>query len=72
MTNAIQVGTVVRFTHPTSNGGTVTFSARVVKMQGDHAWVEMPQRVRTMPFPPIGGKRYGLYPVSSLVVKAKA
>jgi len=68
MAKTLTVGTKVLFTHPTSNGGTVRFSARVVKLQGDSVWVEMPERVRAMPFPPIGGKRYGLYKLSDLVV----
>jgi hypothetical protein len=65
----LALGTRVRFSHPTSNGGTVTFTARVVKQAGNgRVWVEMPARVRRMPFPPLGGKRYGLYNVADLVV----
>jgi len=46
-------------THPTSNGGTVKFTARIVKREADGSvWVEIPKRARTMPFPPYGGKRY--------------
>lgn len=64
---AVTVGTKVRFTHPTSNGGTVRFTAKVVRLDGEYAWVEMPARVRSMPFPPLGGKRYGKYRTSQLV-----
>jgi hypothetical protein len=62
------VGARVRFTHPTSAGGTVRFSARVVRIDGDYAWVEMPERIRRIPFPPIGGKRYGKYRITDLVL----
>lgn len=67
MAKTIAVGTKVRFSHPTSNGGLVRFSAKVVKIENDYAWVEMPERVRRMPFPPLGGKRYGKYLISALV-----
>ncbi len=68
----IEIGTRCVFSHPTSNGGQVTFSAKVVKVDGDSAWVEMPDRVRRMPFAPLGGKRYGKYPMSALVIKETA
>lgn len=65
----IAVGTKVRFSTTHSDMSTITFSARVVKLDGKgNAWVEMPERVRNLPFPPLGGKRYGLYPIQSLVV----
>lgn len=64
----IVVGTKVRFQHPTSNGGVVTFTARVVKVEDRGVWVEMPECVRRMPFAPLGGKRYGLYSAEKLVV----
>lgn len=64
-THAIAVGTRVRFTH-SHVMQTVTFSARVVKLDGAYAWVEMPARVRALPFPPIGGKRYGKYLIANL------
>jgi hypothetical protein len=67
MSKDIAVGTRVRFSHPTSNGGTVTFMAVVRRLEGDSAWVEMPARVRRMPFAPLGGKRYGKYKVADLV-----
>lgn len=65
----MKIGSRIRFRHPTSNGGHVTFTARVVKIEdnGD-VWVEIPTRVRSMPFPPLGGKRYGRY--SADVVRA--
>ena len=46
----------------------LTFIARVVKLQDEKAWVEMPARVRGIPFAPLGGKRYGLYKVKDLVL----
>lgn len=75
----IKVGDKVRFSTTTSSGATVTFSARVAKMvsHGNHgqcAWVEYPDRVRKMPFPPNDGKKYGLFTLDTLrrglVVKA--
>lgn len=63
----VAIGTRCKFQHPTSNGGLVTFTAKVVKVEGDFAWVEMPLRVRQMPFPPLGGKRYGKYAIAKLV-----
>ena len=64
----IEVGTRVKFSHSLSNGGMLTFIARVVKLQDEKAWVEMPARVRGIPFAPLGGKRYGLYKVKDLVL----
>jgi hypothetical protein len=52
----------LRLTHPMSNGGTITFSARIVKREADGAvWVEIPARVRAVAFPPVGGKRYAKF-----------
>ena len=68
----IHVGSKVRFRHYHLLQ-IVDFTARVVRLDGDFAWVEMPARVRRLPFPPLGGKRYGKYRVSSLVCdKARA
>jgi hypothetical protein len=54
--------TSLRLTHPTTNGGTVTFRSPIVKHDPDGAvWVEIPKRVRTMPFPPLSGKRYAKF-----------
>jgi hypothetical protein len=54
--------TRLRLSHPTSNGGTVTFNARIVKRESDGSvWVEIPKHARTMPFPPYGGKRYAKF-----------
>lgn len=69
MSNTVKVGDRARFTHPTSNGGVVRFTAPIVKIEAEgRAWVEMPERVRRMPFAPLGGKRYGLYNVNDLKV----
>ena len=62
-----KIGTKVVFDHPLSDGGMLRFSARVVKLAGENAYVEMPARVRAIPFPPLGGKRYGLFPIAKLV-----
>jgi hypothetical protein len=60
------VGRKARFSH-THLMQTVNFTARVVRDEGDGtAWVEMPARVRKLPFPPLGGKRFARYPVASL------
>jgi hypothetical protein len=54
--------TSIRVTHPTSDGGTVTFNAKIVKRETDGSvWVEIPARVRRMPFPPVGGKRFARF-----------
>lgn len=62
----ITVGSVVRFSHPLSSGGLLNFNAKVVKLEGTYAWVEMPERVRSIPFAPLGGKRYGKYAIAAL------
>jgi len=48
----------IRFTTSLSNGGMLTFSAPVVAMRiKDRApIVRIPSRVRSIPFPPFGGK----------------
>ena len=66
MDNTFRVNDKVRFSHHHVLQA-VTFAARIVKIDGAFAWVEMPPRVRRLPFPPIGGKRYGKYEMSKLV-----
>lgn len=66
MNAVISVGSRVRFSYGHLMQ-TVTFTARVVKVEGEFAWVEMPARVRALSFPPLGGKRYGKYAISGLV-----
>ena len=62
------VGRKARFSTSHSDGSVITFSARIVKDNNDGtAWVEMPKRVRELPFPPLGGKRYGRYRIADLV-----
>ena len=64
------LGRKARFSHSLSNGAIVNFTASIVKLaHDDQVWVEMPARVRQLPFPPLGGKRYGLFPVSKLILK---
>ncbi len=61
-------GDRVRFSTTMSNGSTVTYTAKVVRVDNDGTcWVEFPSRVRTMPFAPLGGKRYGQFRISDLV-----
>lgn len=63
------VGRKARFSTTHSDGSIITFSARIAKDNGDGtAWVEMPTRVRQLPFPPLGGKRFGRYLISKLVL----
>lgn len=45
---------------------TVVFSARIVKIKGEFAWVEIPEQIRNLPFPPLKGKRYGIYKIKDL------
>ena len=61
------IGRKVRFSITHSDMSIIMFSARIVKMHTpETVWVEMPPRVRALPFPPLDGKRYGLYPINSL------
>ena len=46
-------GTKVRFTAPLSNGGRATWTATVIKIVDDVAYVRHPQRARTIPFSPV-------------------
>jgi hypothetical protein len=65
--NETLVGRKARFADSLSDGGVVNFTARIVKDTGNGCvLVEMPERVRKIPFPPIGGKRYGLFWVKDL------
>lgn len=65
----IEIGSKVRFRHPLPDGGILKFSARVVALFEDGtARVEIPKRVRSIPFPPIGGARFGRIEVSKLVL----
>lgn len=56
----VKAGDRVRFEAPTSNGGTASWTARVVKIDDNGvAFVRHPERARTMPFSPVPEK--GLY-----------
>ncbi len=58
----MKVGDRVRFSHPLPDGGSLTFSARVVRLNGDgSATVRIPDRVRGIPFPPAGGAMFARY-----------
>lgn len=57
----MKVGDRVKFRH-SHLMDTIVFSARVVKIDTDGmVWVEIPTRVRELPFPPLQGKRYGKF-----------
>ena len=63
----MQTGTKVRFTGTSSDRSTYTYTARVVKDNGNGTvWVEIPKRVRQLPFLPLDGKRYGLFRVADI------
>jgi hypothetical protein len=51
MAHTFQLGDKVRFQH-THVLEVVYFTARVVKLDGEHVWLEVPERVRRLPFPP--------------------
>jgi hypothetical protein len=67
--NAITCGTVLRFAHQHVLQ-TVVYSAKVVKLDGEYVWVEIPQRIQRLPFPPAQGKRYGKYLASECQVRS--
>jgi hypothetical protein len=59
---SMKIGERVRFSHPLSNGGLLTFSARIVRLNADgSATVRIPDRVRRIPFPPAGGAQFARY-----------
>lgn len=62
----IHAGDRVRFTAPLSNGGQATWTATVVKVEGDIAFVRHPERARTMPFSPVPAKALYKYEASKL------
>ena len=66
MESKVIVGARVRFTHPTSNGGRVTYTAQVVRVTDGIAVVCVPARVRSMPFAPGGGAKFLRYRIESL------
>ncbi len=58
----------VRFEITSSDGSVIRFTARVVRDEGETLWVEMPARIRSLPFPPLDGKRFGKFRRSDVVV----
>ena len=63
MTDFTLIGRKVRFAHTLSDGGTLIFSAKVIKLSQRHpgaVWVEIPTRVSAIKFPPFNGKRHVL------------
>lgn len=60
------IGRKVRLATTNSDMSVVSYSARIVKIDGANAWVEIPDRVRSLPFPPYNGKRYALFAITSL------
>ena len=67
------IGRRARFSLSLSNGDIATYSAAIVKVgpkdKPGTVWIEIPARVRMLPFPPIGGKRYGLFLATNLKLK---
>lgn len=61
----IKVGDKVQFQMSNSDGSTIRFKSVVVKHgEGEwskFSWVKFSRKVRSLPFPPAEGKRYGLY-----------
>lgn len=41
-----------------SDGSLIRYVARVVIADEKTYWIEIPKKVRSLPFPPFGGKRY--------------
>lgn len=62
-----KVGDFVKFSHPLSNGGTVTWNAEVVKATDTTFTVRHPERARHIPFSPV--KAAGLYKYAQPEVK---
>lgn len=66
-TTGMELGTLVRMSTTHSDGSTITFKARVARDNGNGTvWVEFSKRVRSLPFPPCGGKRYGLFRIADI------
>lgn len=63
------VGTKLRWSGSLPDGSTYTYTVRVVRDVPEQAavWIQFPERVRTIPFAPNGGKRFGLYRVADLL-----
>jgi acetyltransferase-like isoleucine patch superfamily enzyme len=53
---------ILRLSTTNSDGSVISYSARIVRTNPDNTiWVEIPARVRALPFPPYGGKRYAQF-----------
>jgi hypothetical protein len=59
--NAVKVGDKITRTCTHSDGSVIRYAAKVVKVDATTYWVEIPARVRALPFPPFGGKRYAQF-----------
>lgn len=60
--NQIAVGTRVRLSTTHSDGSTVTWTSVCVRVWRDGSvWLEIPARVRALPFAPYDGKRYAQF-----------
>lgn len=66
----MKIGDKVRLSTTHSNGAIINYTATVRKFSqspvGLAVWVEIPQRVRDLPFPPYDGKRYAQFTVSQM------
>ena len=62
----VNVNDRVRFEAPLSNGGTVRWTAVVVKVVDGIAYVRHPERARTFPFSPVPAKALYKYFASKL------
>lgn len=66
-TTTIAVGALIQMSTTHSDGSVIRYKARVVRDNGNGTlWVEIPKRVRSLPFPPLDGKRYGLFRVADI------
>lgn len=55
-----------------TDGSVIRYAATVRKVDGDTVWVEIPERVRRLPFPPYNGHRYAQFPISAFAGQQKA
>lgn len=62
----MKIGDKIRMSTTHSDGSIVSYKATVVKLDGANVWLEIPQRVRSLPFPPYDGKRYALFAAATM------
>ena len=55
-------GDSVKLSTTHSDGSIITYRAKIFRINiGGTAWVEIPRRVRNLPFPPYKGKRFAQF-----------